>query len=157
VVQLLAREGARVRVASRILDRANSVAAAIRAAIPEAEITGASTGTPSHVEQACRGAEIVIAAGAARAQLLSAAQREAITGLKVAIDLNAVPPTGLAGIEVMDKGTERHGAICYGAIGVGGTKMKIHKACLARLFESNDQTLDTERIYEIGASLAASK
>ncbi|HEX4070292.1 MAG TPA: NADP-dependent methylenetetrahydromethanopterin/methylenetetrahydrofolate dehydrogenase [Planctomycetaceae bacterium] len=157
VAQLLAREGARVRVASRILDRANSVAAAIRTAVPEAEITGASTGTPSDMEQACQGAEIVIAAGAAHAQLLSAAQREAMTGLKVAIDLNAVPPTGLAGIEVMDKGIERHGAICYGAIGVGGTKMKIHKACLARLFESNDQALDTERIYQIGVSLAASK
>ncbi len=45
----------RVRVASRILDRANSVAAAIRTAVPGAEITGASTGSPSDVEQACRG------------------------------------------------------------------------------------------------------
>jgi hypothetical protein len=75
----------------------------------------------------------------------------------VAIDLNAVPPAGLAGIEVMDKGVERHGAVCYGAIGVGGTKMKIHKACVARLFESNDQVLDTERIYQIGEALASAK
>jgi methylenetetrahydrofolate/methylenetetrahydromethanopterin dehydrogenase (NADP+) len=157
VAQLLALEGTRVRVASRILDRANAVAAEIRSAVPGAEITGASTGSPSEVEQSCRGVEIVIAAGAAHAQLLSVAQREAIAGLKVAIDLNAVPPTGLAGVEVTDKGTERHGALCYGAIGVGGTKMKIHKACLARLFESNDQLLDTERIYQIGASIASSK
>ncbi len=80
-----------------------------------------------------------------------------MAGLRVAIDLNAVPPAGLGGIGVTDKAVERHGALCYGAIGVGGTKMKIHKACLERLFESNDQVLDTERIYEIGKTLVTGK
>ncbi len=155
--QLLAREEVRVRVASRSLERATSTAAAIRSSVTGAEVSGISTGSPSDVEQACRDVEILIAAGAAGAQLLSTGQREAIAGLKVAIDLNAVPPAGLAGIEVTDKGTERHGAFCYGAIGVGGTKMKIHKACLARLFESNDQLLDTERIYQIGESVVSAK
>jgi len=155
--QLLAREGVRVRVASRSLERASATAAAIRSAVADAEVSGVSFGSAADVEQACRGVEILIAAGAAGAQLLSTEQRESIAGLKVAIDLNAVPPAGLAGIEVTDKGTERHGAYCYGAIGVGGTKMKIHKACLARLFESNDQVLDTERIYQIGAAMASSE
>jgi methylenetetrahydrofolate/methylenetetrahydromethanopterin dehydrogenase (NADP+) len=36
---------------------------------------------------------------------------------------------------------------CFGAVGVGGTKMKIHKAAVARLFERNDQVLDAEEIY----------
>ena len=56
--------------------------------------------------------------------------------LKLAIDLNAVPPTGIAGIQPQDKAVERDGQICYGAIGVGGTKMKLHKAAIRRLFES---------------------
>lgn len=159
--QLLAREGARVRVASRSLDRAAAAADAILKAVAnsveEADVTGVSIASPSELEHACRDVEILIAAGAAGAQFLSSAQREVMSGLKVAIDLNAVPPAGLAGIEVTDKGTQRQGAACYGALGVGGAKMKIHKACLARLFESNDQVLDTERIYEIGESLAASK
>ena len=64
--------------------------------------------------------------------------------LKVAIDLNAVPPTGLGGIDVMDKTAEKNNQICYGAIGVGGLKMKIHKAAIEKLFESNDQVLNTE-------------
>jgi len=155
--QILAREGARVCVASRSLERASATAAAIRSSVADAEASGVSFGSPADIEQACRRVEILIAAGAAGAQFLSNVQRESIAGLKVAIDLNAVPPTGLAGIEVTDKGTERNGAACYGAIGVGGTKMKIHKACLARLFESNDQVLDTERIYQIGAAIASSK
>jgi methylenetetrahydrofolate/methylenetetrahydromethanopterin dehydrogenase (NADP+) len=155
--ELLAREGARVRVASRSLERANATAAAIRASVAGAEVSGVATGGPSDFEQACREVEILIAAGAAGAQFLSIEQREAVAGLKVAIDLNAVPPVGLAGIEVMDKGVERHGAFCYGAIGVGGAKMKIHKACVVQLFESNDQVLDTERIYQIGEALASAK
>jgi hypothetical protein len=74
-------------------------------------------------------------------------------GLKVAVDLNAVPPTGLGGIEPTDRAAQRHGVQCYGAIGVGGTKMKIHKAAIRKLFESNDQVLDAEEILEIGRSL----
>jgi hypothetical protein len=67
--------------------------------------------------------------------------------------LNAVPPLGIGGVEVMDKAKDRDGVVCYGAIGVGGTKMKIHRAAVARLFESNDQVLDTAAIYAIGQSV----
>jgi hypothetical protein len=67
----------------------------------------------------------------------------------MAIDLNAVPPLGIEGVEVVDRGVEREGMICYGAIGVGDTKMKVHKASVARLFERNDQLLDAEEVYAL--------
>jgi methylenetetrahydrofolate/methylenetetrahydromethanopterin dehydrogenase (NADP+) len=155
--QLLAREGARVRLASRSMERANAAVAAIRKAVPNAEILAVAPGSAADLAGATKGVEVLIAAGAAGTELLNATEREAIAGLRVAIDLNAVPPVGLGGIGVADKAVDRQGALCYGAIGVGGTKMKIHKACLERLFESNDQVLDTERIYEIGKSLVAGK
>ncbi len=44
--------------------------------------------------------------------------------------------------------------ICYGALGVGGTKMKIHKAAIAQLFEANDQVLDAEEILAVGQRLS---
>ena len=72
----------------------------------------------------------------------------------MAIDLSAVPPTGLAGIEITDKAVERDGVVCYGAIGVGGTKMKIHKAAIGQLFAGHDRVLDAEEIYRIGQDLA---
>jgi hypothetical protein len=81
--------------------------------------------------------------------LLPKAARAACPGLKVAIDLNAVPPLGVEGVGVADKGVEYDGAICYGAIGVGDTKMKVHKAAVASLFESNDKVLDAEEIYQL--------
>ena len=69
--------------------------------------------------------------------------------MKVAIDLNAVPPLGIEGVRRKRGGMEREGVVCYGAIGVGGTKMKLHRAAIARLFESNDQVLDAEEVLAI--------
>ena len=43
--------------------------------------------------------------------------------------------------------------ICYGAIGVGDTKMKAHKAAIAQLFQTNNAVLDIEQIYEIALRL----
>src|SRR5512147_2250782 len=77
--------------------------------------------------------------------------------LRVAADLNAVPPQGVEGIEVQDNGVERDGVVVFGALGVGGLKMKIHKACIARLFESNDAVLDAETIADVARDLAAAK
>ena len=74
----------------------------------------------------------------------------------VAVDLNAVPPAGIHGVEVMDKAERRNDTICYGAIGVGGFKMKIHRKCIQMLFESNDQVLEVEEIYTVGRQLIVS-
>jgi hypothetical protein len=75
-------------------------------------------------------------------------------GLRAAADVNAVPPLGIEGIEVMDNGADRDGVKVFGALGVGGLKMKIHKACIARLFEKNDLVLDAETIADVANDLA---
>ena len=74
-------------------------------------------------------------------------------GLLAAADLNAVPPLSVEGIEVTDDGAVRDGVKVFGALGVGGLKMKIHKACIARLFERNDLVLDVETIAEVAKEL----
>ena len=74
-------------------------------------------------------------------------------GLRAAADLNAVPPLGIDGIEVQDNGVDRNGTTTFGALGVGNLKMKIHKRCVARLFEQNDLVLDVEAIEEIARDL----
>ena len=151
--ELLALQGAAVRVASRSRDRADQTCTTIRDTLPDADLTPHATGTDSGRQAALDGAQIVIAAGAAGAQLLSASERESAGALKVAIDLNAVPPAGLEGVDVMDKAAEKNGATCYGAIGVGGSKMVIHKACISALFEANDRLLDTRAIFDLGREL----
>ena len=77
-------------------------------------------------------------------------------GLRAAADVNAVPPSGIEGIEATDNGVEREGVTVFGALGVGSLKMKIHKACIAKLFEQNDLVLDAETIVEVARALAPS-
>lgn len=151
--QILAAEGAEVRVGSRTRDKAEQTCFAIAKTISAARVTPFATGTDAELAEACDGVSLIIAAGAAGIELLSADRRANLKSLRVAVDLNAVPPLGIGGVEVMDKAKDRDGQLCYGAIGVGGTKMKIHRAAVARLFESNDQVLDTAAIYAIGQSL----
>ena len=149
VVRLLAREGARVCVGSRQVTRAATVCQEIAQKIPNAQLQPAGISTSQDLTAALEGRTLVIAAGAAGVVLLPMAARNGCPTLKVAIDLNAVPPLGIEGVGVGDKGIEQTGVVCYGAIGIGDTKMKVHKAAIAALFESNDKVLDAEEIYQI--------
>lgn len=156
VVRLLAAQGAQVRVGSRSLPRAQEVCQAVVVQVKgqtPSRLSAHATGTADQAEEALAGAHLVIAAGAAGVELLSEEARRRASSLKVAIDLNAVPPAGLAGIEATDRGKARDGVICYGAIGVGGTKMKIHKAGIRRLFEANDQILNAEELLALGQEI----
>jgi hypothetical protein len=152
-VLLLARQDASVRVASRQLARAQHVCDEIRDAVPTARLEARETRDEESLDNALADASIVIAAGAPGIELLPDAVRRQCRGLRIAIDLNAVPPAGIGGIQPHDKAVERDGQICYGAIGVGGTKMKLHKAAIRRLFEANDLVLDAEEIYELGVRI----
>ena len=96
---------------------------------------------------------MLIAAGAAKVQFLKEDQWLHQSSLKVAIDLNAVPPTGLEGIGVTDKAKERGHVLCYGAIGIGGTKMKIHRAAVESLFEQHDRVLNTPEVFAIAEKI----
>jgi hypothetical protein len=153
VAQILTSLGATVRIGSRSIDRADQACAAVREKVPDAKISARETSSPNAVASACDDIDLLVAAGAAGIELIGTEQWQAIDTLKVAIDVNAVPPVGIAGIEVFDKAVERERVYCYGAVGVGGTKMKIHKAAVAKLFERNDYILDTASIFDIGQDL----
>ncbi|MFM9115594.1 MAG: NADP-dependent methylenetetrahydromethanopterin/methylenetetrahydrofolate dehydrogenase [Planctomycetota bacterium] len=151
--RLLAQAGAEVRVASRSLAKAEEVVEQLRQRLPTGKLQAVETSNSTQASAALSDVQLVIAAGAAGIELVSCDVRKACSTLQVAIDLNAVPPLGIAGVETMDKGVLRDGVACYGAIGVGGTKMKIHKAALQQLFIANNLVLDAEEIFAIGQSL----
>lgn len=151
--ELLAARGAGVRLYSRTQIRAESACRSISEKLGNAALEPCEMKQGNELVADLEGVSLLIAAGAAGVQFLSNDELSQVMSLNVAIDLNAVPPTGLGGVDVMDKAAEKDGLICYGAIGVGGLKMKIHKAAVAKLFESNDQVLNTEEIYSIGEGL----
>ena len=153
VAQLLLGQGARVSLASRSLQRSQEACQRLSASFPNAKLTPCESTSAAGMQSATEGVQLVVAAGAAGVSLITAEQLKAISTLRVAIDLNAVSPAGIEGVAVMDKAKDREGIVTYGAIGVGGTKMKIHHAAVRSLFESNDRRYDTKAIFALGQQL----
>lgn len=151
--EMLARRGADVKVSSRNVDRAMQTCERIARRVPGVGLSPVASATPQ-LQDALDGVQVLIAAGAAGVQFLAADEWQSVDSLKVAIDVNAVPPVGLQGIEVTSKGQSIGPIAVYGAIGVGGTKMKVHKAALETLFESNSAVLDTAAIAAIAQELS---
>lgn len=153
ILRMLADDGATIRLGSRSIEHAEQVAAEVREQSPGAEIECLVTTDKTGLRQALDGANVVIGSGPPSVELLPRTIRDQYAGIQVAIDLNAVPPLGIADIEVGDKAVDQNGCICYGAIGVGGTKMKIHRAAIAKMFTANDLVFDAPEIYALGKEL----
>ena len=64
-----------------------------------------------------------------------------------------MPPAGIEGVEVTDKAAQHQTVTTYGAVGIGATKMKLHKAALRALFEANDRVLDAQEVYALAKTL----
>jgi hypothetical protein len=154
---LLIAEGCEVTVsgipASRFGDKAYRRARGLTVA----EERGMDVVEPADDEalaKALDGASIVLAAGPAGLEVLPAAVWRDIDSIEVLADFNAAEPLGIEGTEAQDDLAERDGKRVLGALAIGGPKMKVHKACVRRLFESNDAILDVDGVYEIAKGLA---
>lgn len=149
---LLARAGADVTITSRHPEEGARVAAHIvdrfGGSVHVAVVTD-----PSHVANVLGGAELLLNAGPAGVQLVPRRAWADQSSLRAAADLNAVPPLGIEGIDAMDAGAVCDGVKVFGAIGVGNFKMKVHKRCIAKLFERNDLVLDAESINDVAREL----
>jgi len=157
IARLLLGQGTQVHLASRQLERASRACDDLLSKLerpPETpRLLPLATVDQSAFEKALQNATAVFSCGAAGVELLNADQLLQAAKLQIAIDLNAVPPAGIAGIAATDKAITRGNRVDYGAIGVGGLKMKIHRQAIATLFTRNDLFLDAEQIFEIGQSL----
>jgi methylenetetrahydrofolate/methylenetetrahydromethanopterin dehydrogenase (NADP+) len=107
----------------------------------------------SALEATLEGAQIVLAAGPAGVEMLRRdawAQRPTV---ELLADYNAAEPLGIEGTKATDDLADYDGKLVLGALAIGGPKMKVHKACVRRLFESNDQVLDTDAVYAVAKEL----
>jgi len=152
IAMLLARQKARIRITSLTMETAKQACEAVARWMPEAGLEPLSPRNAEELLSVLEGQEVVIGAGAAGVQLLPLAVRRRLNGIRLLIDLNAVPPAGIEGVEVGDSGIERHGVRAFGAIAMGQRKMKIHQAAMRQLFERNDQVLDIEEVYGLAGS-----
>jgi hypothetical protein len=154
---LLARAGADVVITSRRPpEQSTQVLEQIRQRFG-GSVRAVAFADGSQAPAVLEGAELLLNTGPAGVRLVPRDAWAGRAGLRAAADLNAVPPLSIEGIEVTDDGVERDGVTVFGALGVGNLKMKIHKACIARLFERNDLVLDVETIAEVAHELAQAR
>lgn len=151
---MLAQEGANVVLTSRSLDRANQACVDMKKSFG-VDMTGAEASNPETTAAALEGAQIVLACGAAGVELLSEDDWKNNPTIEMMSDANATPPLGFGGINMMDKGKLYNGKLVYGAIGVGTLKLALHRRCIAKLFQANNQVLDAPEIYALCKEIIA--
>lgn len=154
VCQLVASQGGVAVLVSRKLRRAVECCETLVAqGVASDRIKPLASDDSAAFEEAITSADVVFGCGAAGVELLTSDQLDRAEKLRAAVDLNAVPPAGISGILVTDHAVERKKRFDYGALGVGGLKMKIHKAAIRELFASNKSFIDASRMLEIGRGL----
>ncbi|CDY74294.1 Methylene tetrahydromethanopterin dehydrogenase [Caballeronia glathei] len=100
--------------------------------------SGVATGTPEQLHKALTRAEVVFATAVAGVQVMTAADLARAKNLLIAADVNAVPPEGIAGVNVMDDGkplagAARGDAIGIGALAIGNVKYQVEHRLFVRM------------------------
>ena len=112
----------------------------------------------SHINQV----DVVLASGAAGIQLVSEEQLKVATNLKVAADVNAVPPSGVAGLDAMQDCKEltasSSGALGIGALAIGQVKYQAQSKLLKKMATSEQPVfLDFNDALELAREYVSSK
>jgi ribulose 1,5-bisphosphate synthetase/thiazole synthase len=153
---LLAKDGAHVTITSRKPEQGDKARQFIGVRF-DVEVEAVALADPSGLPRVLDGVEILLNSGPAGVPMVPRSAWTAVKTLKMAVDLNAVPPLGIEGVEVNDAGEQREGVVVYGAFGVGNFKTKLHKACVTKLFTRNDLVLDAEAIADVARGMVTAK
>ena len=135
---LCARRGARAVLGSHRGSAAAEEAAAETGRRFDVTLEGTSTADAQALRAALSQAEVVMGVAGAGVQVAAEADLAAAPRLRVAVDINAVPPAGLAGVGATDDRKPLAGtsAVAIGALAVGNVKYQVQHRLLARMRES---------------------
>jgi hypothetical protein len=150
---LFALEGAQVVLTSRSMDRAKKAVDEIKRRFGF-DITPAAAFDEDSTRRVLEGAVAALCTGAPGVTLIPEKIWKTNPTLKVLGDVNAVPPLGIECMKSSFDGENIEGKILFGSSGIGGLKMKVHRACVERLFERNDQVFDAEAIFDVAKELS---
>jgi len=113
---------------------------------------------PEKNAAAAADAEVVLAAGRAGTQILSKEQLARAKHLLAAVDVNAVPPSGLGGLDAFASGTPIEGTpgAGFGALAVGNVKFQTEHALLASMRDAEPRRyIGVEEAFEAARHHAA--
>lgn len=156
---LAAREGATVVLSSRHgIDVAEEAAQETGKRF-DATLHGVSGGDREAIRRSIAECDVLLATAAAGVQVVRADDLDlAAATLKVAADVNAVPPEGIAGVGVMDDGVPLKGtqAVGIGALAVGNVKYQTQHRLLLRMREAEKAvTLSFFEAFEVARAFLA--
>jgi methylene-tetrahydromethanopterin dehydrogenase len=135
---IAAQAGAHVTLASRgAADAAEAVARETGERFG-VSLHGASVADADSLHAAIAQADVLLACAAAGVQVVAADALAAARRLKVAADLNAVPPEGIAGVGAMDDAKPLAGtsALGIGALAVGNVKYQTQQRLLLQMHDA---------------------
>lgn len=159
---IAAKAGVNVRIIGRQLEKAQQIADMCSNEFGEGNIT-ILAGADADKAEYIKNADIVVATGAAGIELLSAELVSSAPRLKVAADVNAVPPAGIAGVDAYQNGTaiigSNSGAVGIGALAIGNIKYQAQHSLLKQMTETEkpvylhfEHAFDVARAYVKSAS-----
>jgi methylene-tetrahydromethanopterin dehydrogenase len=156
---LAAGAGASVTIASHNSEvRARSVAAMCQARFG-AMIQGAVAADSQQKRVLIRDCHVILACGKAGVHLFGRDDLAAARDLRVAADVNAVPPEGIEGVGAMDRGkplTAGSGrALGIGALAIGNIKFKVQRGLFEKM-RSADRPVyfDFRHAFELARELS---
>ena len=149
---LMAGEGAHVSLTSRSREGADKACAYVKERFG-VDVSPVAVQDVDDAKGVLKGAYAALCAGAAGITMLPESIWLEHPALRVLADVNAVPPLGIEKTKPHWNGKEVAGKVIFGALAIGGLKMKIHRDSLARLFKQNDLVLDVEQIYDIAKTI----
>lgn len=137
---IAAQAGANVRIIGRQLEKAQNIADMCSDEFGDGKIK-VTAGADADKGEYIKTTDVVFATGAAGIELLSAALIASAPQLKVAADVNAVPPAGIAGVSAFDNGTpisgSNSGAVGIGALAIGNIKYQTQNRLLKQMLETD--------------------
>jgi hypothetical protein len=153
VAAMLALEGAEVAITGRKLGKTQAAADSISKRF-NVSIRAVEAPDDAARARAAEGCAIIYAAGAIGHQLIAQADWQGMASAQLLADVNPEPPFGIGGIGAGDKARDYDGKLAFGALGIGGLKLRLHRACIGKLFDQNDLVLDAENILAIAKEMA---
>ncbi len=133
---IAAMEGAEVTLAARDASRMKAKADEIKQRFG-LDVHAVQAKTPEEISSALAGKEVALCAAAAGVQVLSATMLAAAKTLLVCVDVNAVPPAGIEGLDLHANGAELiGGSLGIGPLAVGDVKYKTESGLFQRMANS---------------------
>ena len=119
-------------------------------------IAVADGSTPEQRQAILKATEVVLCTAKAGVRVLDAAEIAGAAKLLIAADVNAVPPSGIEGVEAQANGTPlgEGGALGIGALAIGNVKYRTESGLFKRMTESKTPLrLDFRQAFELARTL----